>query len=150
MASVQLKTLLVGERLWGRGRRAPARVSDELSRHLYALARLIIDVYGETEPAKQASMEVTVVAERGHAREEVACKRAMLLLGMQKEPEVAAFWKGTESEDMAEDLRTRVLPLLVPPFIKHSCQQPESFATLAVILSEMWRGERLSSWPLLP
>tara|TARA_Y100000389_G_scaffold10139_1_gene9479 strand:+ start:6371 stop:6586 length:216 start_codon:yes stop_codon:yes gene_type:complete len=49
---------------------------------------------------------------------------------------------------MAADLHSRVLPFVTPRFIGQSAQAPEAFLQLSLVLSEMWRGERLSNFPL--
>ena len=78
------------------------------------------------------------------ARAALACKRAALLFALHTEPEVQRYFA---DEPFARDLYERVLPFLVPRFLKHSCQSPEAFVGACVVLADMWEGEPLGNWP---
>ena len=71
-----------------------------------------------------------------------ACQRAALLFALAHEAEVAAHY-GPYARDLAE----RVLPFVTPRFVANSCQRPDAFVQLCVVLAELWGGERLGNWP---
>ena len=50
----------------------------------------------------------------------------------------------------AEDMKNRVLPFILPRYVRNSMQTPDSFVVLASVLAELWAGERLGNYPLPP
>lgn len=127
-----------------------------LDSHMSGLVTLLPKIYGNTEACQQAVYEFKALAKQPPAsRDAVCCKRAALLFSLCKEKEVGQYFATQEravapdSASYAEDMRDRVLPFLVPRFLKNSCQTPDSMVTLALILSEMWAGEKLGNWPLM-
>ena len=62
---------------------------------------------------------------------------------LAREPEVAARY----DDPLARDLHERVLPLLLPRFLRHSCQAPDAFVAGALVLAELWPAERVGNWP---
>ncbi len=127
-------------------------VSAALDSHLLGMLELLPKVYGDDEECKQAVLEVGAVVDMdGAKRECVACKRAALLYGLHHERALRHHWEGQHADGsaaMARDLATRVLPFVVPRFVRHGCQTPEVFVLLTLVLSEMWEGEQLGNWPL--
>lgn len=75
----------------------------------------------------------------------LVCKRAFVLFAMHMEPEVAAHFAAGPSSAMACDLRDRVLPVLVPMFVRDMCQRPDVFVRMASVLHHMWGGEDLTA-----
>ena len=71
-----------------------------------------------------------------------ACQRAALLFALAHEAELAAHY-GPYARDLAE----RVLPFVTPRFVANSCQRPDAFVQLCVVLAELWEGEPLGNWP---
>lgn len=142
-----LRQLLMGKGVWDA--RDPATDAAQLDRHLHALAALLPKVYGNSGACKQAVLETTRVAEMGCSAAEVAAKRAMLLVGLAYEPSLELYWKRRDAESgaLAADLAGRVLPFVTPRFFRHCCQCPEQYVTLALLLADMWKGERLANWP---
>ena len=148
---IALRTLLMGSHLANRNGEAAAAAA--INRHLVALTELLPKIYGKSEPCKQAVMEIGAIVDMADTRQCMACKRAMLLYAIQTENEACSYWKGgiqDGSFELACDLRSRVLPFLTPRFFKHSCQSPESYVTLALLMSEMWKGEDLANFPAVP
>ena len=156
MASGQqmgLRALLLGTPLRDRqkegGEDEGAKVASGIDVHLLALVELLPKIYDDREPCRQAVLEVGAVVDMKATRKCIACKRAMLLYSIAAENDVCDHWKGRISDgsaDLAIDLNRRVLPFLTPRFFKHSCQSPDSFVTLAVMLAEMWQGEDLGNF----
>ena len=144
MERVGLRSLLFGT--CARDRES---VAEDLNAHLRGLAGLVAEVYGDTEPCRQAVAEINTIVNMASTRECIYCKRAMLLFGMHQEEELVAYWADyrDDSAELARDLASRVLPFIVPRFIKESCQEPQAFVTLALVLADMWEGERLGNWP---
>ena len=120
----------------------------ELDLHIEALIELLPRNYSDTEPCKQALLELRHVVQM----ENLACKRAVLLYGVCSEKEIVDYWTkhDPESAKLAKDLHERVLPFVGPRFLKHSCQCPDGFVRLALTLADMWGGEQLGNWPLSP
>jgi len=123
------------------------KTSAVLSSHLQGVCDMLPRVYGGSAAQAQASIELGQIVRLGDDTAEIACKRAALLYALHQEPELRRHFTQQESAAFAEDMVQRVLPFVVPRFVKHSCQTPESFVTVCVMLSEMWRGEQLGNWP---
>ena len=141
---IGLRKLLLGTPLGDR--EEEQEIKEELNEHLLGLLDLIPKSYGESDACKQAVIEVGRVVEM----DSVACKRAMLLYALYAEKEVCDYWRSSQtdgSSNLARDLKSRVLPFTCPRFFKNSCQAPETFVLLSMVMSEMWQGETLGNWP---
>jgi len=144
---VGLREIILGTPLGGRD--TEARVAIEMNRHLGGMVKLVPQMYGNTEACKQAVMEIKVLMSMNN----VACKRAMLLYGIATERQMCDYWSSRQADGsaaLAKDLHSRVLPFVVPRFFKHSCQTPDSFVVLSLVMTEMWAGEQLGNWPCVP
>lgn len=142
---IGLRELMLGGPLYAEG--GEDRIKEELNRHLRGLLELMPRVYGKSDAAKQALMEVKRVVDMDN----IACKRAMMLYGLFAEQEVSDHFRSFDKESgLAEDLKKRVLPFVTPAFFKESCQSPETFVVLSMMLAEMWGGETLGNWPSAP
>lgn len=128
-----------------------------LDSHMAGLVSLLPKIYGKTAACDQAVLEFQALAEQPLASPEaVCCKRAALLFSLRQEKEVGCYFDDQERAAgggkgevcYAVDMRDRVLPFLLPRFVQNSCQTPDSLVVLALILSEMWKGEKLGNWPL--
>lgn len=120
----------------------------ELTRHVLGIQKVMAQTYGtECEATREAGNEIGMVASKSPSEEGILCKRALLLFALHREPELMRYFKSTEQR-LTEDLVERVLPFIDPPFLSNSCQAPESYVFLSVILSEMFAGEKLGNWPL--
>lgn len=120
----------------------------ELTRHVAGIPGVMAQVYGTaSEATREAGNEVESVARMAASKEGVCCKRALLLFALKREPELKAHFERNEPA-LTRDLVERVLPFIDPKFLQHSCQAPESYVFLSVMLSEMFAGERLGNWPV--
>ena len=124
-----------------------------LDSHVGGVCPLVDKVYGTSAAAKQAVAELAQIAALPPGTDEAACKRAALLFALHKEDELKRYFSGQEravhagdDRSFAEDMAQRVLPFVVPRFLRHSCQTPDTFVMLCLVLSEMWRGEQLGNW----
>lgn len=147
-----LRSLLMGPPLTQRGsddQEGDPASAAKLDEVLGAVKGLLPQVYGKGIATDQASMELQRVVAMPATYEGLACKRASVLFAMQREKEVAAHF-AAEDPTYAGDMRDRVLPFSTPRFVRHSFQCPDAYVVLAAVLSEMWAGERLGNWPLLP
>jgi len=128
---------------------------EQVDCYLEAVAGLLPQVYGDTGPSRQAQMEFKKFLAMGGDQDAAFCKRAALLFALAREKEVGAEMMQRSEGDTeghvahVSDMRDRVLPFILPRFVRNSCQAPDSFVTLACVLSEMWEGERLGNWPLV-
>jgi hypothetical protein len=125
-----------------------------LESHVGGMCGLVEQVYGTTPAARQAAAELNSIAQLPTGEHEVTCKRATVLFGLSKEPELLRYFSGQEravhsgdEPSFTEDMVHRVLPFVAPRFLRHSCQSPDSFVLACVVLGEMWRGEKLGNWP---
>lgn len=125
-----------------------------LESHVAGLSPFIKQVYGTSAAATQAASEMNNIAALPQGEDEAACKRAAVLFALSKEPELLRHFSAqervvhTEGEaSFSEDMAQRVLPFVTPRFLRHSCQSPDGFVMMCLVLSEMWRGERLGNWP---
>lgn len=142
-----LRTLLLGPPLNCR-RPCIDEVDSMLTEHLDGVPDVMRRTYGDdTEATREAIKDVQRISALRPSREGICCKRAALLFAMKREPEVQKHFLDRDP-DLAFDLMDRVLPLLDPCFVKHSCQCPESYVCLAVVLTQMFAGERVGNWPV--
>lgn len=113
--------------------------------HLHALSELLPHEYGDSNACEQAVLEIKRVI-RGH---NVTCKRALVLYGLAKQRAICDFWVGQDSDssELALDLSHRVLPFIVPRFIKTSAQRPDAFVLMTIMLIDMFGEEKLGNWP---
>jgi hypothetical protein len=118
-----------------------------LTRYLNGIPDVMKNTYGEdSEATREAIQDVEMIASAPPSQHGICCKRAALLFATKREPELQEYFK-KEDADLGTDLVERILPFIDPPFLKHSCQSPESYVTLAVVFSELFKGERLGNWP---
>lgn len=139
-----LRSLLLGTPLGHR--EGEPSIEREVDMHLKGMIELMPRVYGNTEPCKQAVVELNAVVDM----KDMMCKRAMLLYGMSKESAMCDHWMSRDADGsaaLANDLQGRVLPFVVPRFFKHGCQCPDTFVVMVMVVSEMWTGENLGNWP---
>ena len=148
---VGLRPLLLGPPL---SERHADHTLKGLDSHVAGLCPLVAQVYGDSPAAKQAAAELNGIAQLGPGKDEAACKRAAVLFGLSKEPELLRHFSGQEraihdgvDPTFSEDMANRVLPFVTPRFLRHSCQSPEAYVMTCVVLGEMWKGERLGNWP---
>lgn len=118
-----------------------------LTRYLNGIPEVMRNAYGEdSEASREAIQDVELIASAAPSQHGIYCKRAALLFATKREPEVQEYFKNEDSI-LGVDLVERILPFIDPPFLKHSCQSPESYVTLAVVFSELFKGEKLGNWP---
>lgn len=123
--------------------------TDELlTRYLNALPEVIRQSYGdESEATQEAASECRAIASLPCNPGGICSKRAALLFAMRREPELARYFCQRDS-GFTNDMVNRILPFIDPPFLKQSCQAPDSYVFMAVIFSQLFEGERLGNWPL--
>ena len=99
------------------------------------------------------NLEGEQIADLPEGNGEAACKRAMILFALRREPEIMHAFvehdKRLGNPKFADDMIHRVLPFVCPRFLNDSAQCPNRFVLLCLLLSEMWAGERLGNWPAL-
>lgn len=123
-------------------------LDDELTRHLSGVPDVMRETYGQdTEATREAVDDAQILATLPATPVNVCCKRAMLLFALRREPELQKYFRERDPH-LTSDLLKRVLPFIDPEFMRHSCQAPESYAFLAVMLHHMFEGEPLGNWPL--
>tara|TARA_B110000902_G_scaffold136544_1_gene158030 strand:- start:1918 stop:2358 length:441 start_codon:yes stop_codon:yes gene_type:complete len=135
------RSALVGAPL--SGRRGVDASHARLDAHLRGVVDLIPHTYGTGPAVRQAVAEFAKIPELPNTATGLACKRAALLFALHSEPELKAYFA---DEPYARELSERVLPFVVPRFLKHSCQSPEAFVQACVVLADMWEGEPLGNW----
>jgi len=142
-----LREMLLGPPLTGT-RPSVDETDAVLTQHVQGIKDVMARVYGTaSEATREAGNEVGEVASMAASEQGICCKRALLLFALQREPELKRHFESAEPE-LTKDLVERVLPFIDPAFLQHSCQAPESYVFLAVLLSELFGGERLGNWPL--
>ena len=152
MTGVGLRQLIMGPPLTCRDQDT---TGEQLDVHLQAVGELIPKVYGDSEASQQAQMEFKKYLAMENDTDGIVCKRAALLFALAREKEVGDHFAAEERREQdgsteptyAQDMRERVLPFILPRFVRNSCQAPDAFVVLACVLNEMWSGERLGNWP---
>ena len=150
---VGLRPLLMGPPL---NERSSDPTLTTLDSHLEAVAELLPKVYGDTEASQQAQMQFKQFLKMEQDYDGVLCKRAALLFALGREKELGTFFSEQErliqgqdgNPTYAEDMKHRVLPFILPRYVRNSCQTPDSFVVLANVLAELWAGEQLGNYPL--
>lgn len=141
MAQWELRDLLMGTPLTERDAEG---MHKGLNVELQRVVDFLPEVYGPEEATRQAQLELRDVIAMPETPETLSCRRAAVLFAMGREPEVARqFGEG----EFVQELQARVLPITLPRFLRHSCQAPDTFVTLTMVLAEMWKGEALGNWP---
>ena len=90
------------------------------------------------------------------ARIRTAGMRAFVLLSLYLEERTASAIATVSAEDAkyVQDMRTRVLPVLVPLYLDHLAQRPDVFVGLASCMHRLWPGEPMqnlhSGWCSVP
>ena len=146
------RALLLGPPL---NQRASDPTPPRLDAHIEGVLGLLPQVYGSSEESQQAQMEVARITALPRDRDGMWCRRAALLYTVAREREAAAYLVEQERRAQGrdgrptytEDLCERVLPFVLPRFVRNSCQCPDTFVVLCVVLAEMWEGEPLGNWP---
>lgn len=119
-------------------------VNKELDEHIIAACEMIKNEYGDCDASNHAIFEMKQTVKTN----DITAKRALFLYSMFADEPVASYFKKHEqSSRLAQDLRQRVLPFIVPLFIKNSCQSPDGFVLFSMVLAEMWQGETLGNFP---
>tara|TARA_B110000902_G_C14073057_1_gene500066 strand:- start:206 stop:607 length:402 start_codon:yes stop_codon:yes gene_type:complete len=119
--------------------------TQQLESHLRGVVALLPYNYGDCAAVRQACTELErLIALPDTQASTLACKRAALLFALHSEPQLKRHFA---NDPFARDLYERVLPFLVPRFLKNSCQSPQAFVEACLVLSDMWEGERLGNWP---
>ncbi len=135
--------------------RATDRTNTALNAHIKGINSLLPRVYGDSEACKQAQMEFGRILDFPATGNGAWCRRAALLFALAREKELVQYFAEQERKlqgdngrpTYAEDFHNRVLPFVLPRFLKHSCQAPDTFVVLSLVLAEMWEGEPLGNWP---
>lgn len=154
MVDVCLRSVLLGPPL---AERRDTTTLDALNVYISSVIELLPQVYGAGEATLQAQSEMQRIVSMPPSMDGVLCKRAVLLFALCKEPEVGALFHGIDvgrgegnggTTTYSRDMVDRVLPFITPRFLRNSCQAPDSYVTLALLLKELWAGERLGNFPI--
>lgn len=148
-----LRQMLMGAPLTERG--APSERHAALAAALDAELRFVVallgEVYGDSDAAAHAILEVGNLAQMPATADGICCRRAALLFAM-REPELCARLEAREAggpdAGFARDVHERILPLYGPRFLRNSCQAPDSFVAGVAVLAELWSTEKVGNWPL--
>ena len=141
--------MLLGPAMTQRTEATDAEDLATIDGYLAAVTELLPQVYGDDEASQQAVMEFQRFQTLPADHDGLLCRRAALLFALAREPEVGAHLEaaGGASAAYARDLRERVLPFILPRYLRNSCQAPDAFVVLSCVLSELWAGEPLGNWP---
>jgi hypothetical protein len=141
-----LRECFLGEALNARDGDSDA-VFDALDAMILTIIDFVATVYEGSDASKNAQKEFKIVARMPRNANGLWCRRAAVLFAIAREPEIAEH-VGANDAGYALDLQNRVLPFATPRFVKHLCQAPDSYVTLTLLLSELWRDEPLGNFPL--
>ena len=146
-----LRDLILGPPLTERDD-ASETIAEILNGELVFVQALLRKIYGDTDAAKHAVLELGSVILLPKTRNGIHCRRAALVFAM-REPEMLERFAEREqaaSRDIgfAADVHNRILPLYAPRFLRNSAQAPDSFLAGVAVFSELWPGEKIGNWPL--
>ena len=71
----------------------------------------------------------------------IACKRAVLLFAIWRDPKLVDRFLETDGA-LLGDLQTRVLPLVGPLFLANIGQRPDAFVALCATIIALWSDEQ--------
>lgn len=132
--------------------RSSEMCTEVIDAHINSMCQLILNAHGNTHVARLSCDDIRSVSGSARASDRRGvCNNALLLLGVHVEDEIARHFEGTGvavEDAFAVDMRDRVLPLLVPWYVRNMCQRPDAFVCMAAVLGTMWAGEPLG--PLVP
>lgn len=123
--------------------------------HVEGVRQLIQKVYGERQPLEVVRVldELQYVVDLPTTEYNGAsCKRALVLMAMHLEREVADYFDSQEGmvyqgePSVARDIKERVVPFLLPMYVSDMCQDPERFVAMTTVLATMWAGETMGSF----
>ena len=118
----------------------------DLHDYVASLCALLREVYGKTATVEATCGDIMHLTEPcGDVAKQAICERAAILFAMHMEPEVGhafANADGGSGRRFVRRMRDRVLPLLVPHYVKEMYQYPDWFVLTACALCEMWGGEK--------
>ena len=141
---MRLREMLMGNAL--NDERNSDLVFNALDEVILRVADFIQVVYGDDEAAENAKHEYAKITRMERNMVGLWSRRAAVLFALSRDAEVADHLN--DDDNTAVDLRDRVLPLITPLFVRHLCQRPDHYVVSALVLSEMWRGERLGNYPM--
>jgi len=105
---------------------------------LVELIELLRIEHGPSVAFGQAERELTDIMKMSITDDKaVACKRAMLLFALWRDPEIAARFRQSDAA-LLEHLQTNVLPVVGPRYLAELGQRPDSFVHLCGVLSALW------------
>lgn len=138
-----LKCVLFGSPLSGRVPNSVDPSTSALDGLLSEIVRMLEGHHGRSVSFRQAEREIENIRSYDLTSDSsVACKRAMLLFAIWKEPEFADKFRESDAL-LVDDLTKRVLPLVAPPFVENLGQRPDSFVSLCSTLCLLYTDERL-------
>ena len=140
-----LRELIVGSPV-GSGELVAENARRVLRQHVRGLGALIRVVYGSSIATNSAVAEMDRLA--GLCDDEATvCQRAALLYSLYRETEIQRYFASSPDDaSYADDLVRRILPYLVPRYVRGNFQSPAGFVLGCVVLAELWAGERLGNW----
>ena len=136
-----LSTLLFGETV---SRRSEEK-GDESVEDLVRCVKMCVETtrrrMGDTCAMQNSAMEWENVTKTVNPRclRGAHALRAGLLLFLHREPAVA-FHFARKEPGLVEDLKERVLPLIMPRFLANMAQSPDVLVTSVTMLCLMWDG----------
>ena len=96
------------------------------------------------DPLEQATLEWKRVIGLKSDYAGVAAKRAVLLFALWREREVREHFRKSDPT-LVKELEARVLPLVMPLFVRELAQTPDALVVLVYLILSMWDAEDLGA-----
>lgn len=119
------------------------REAESLNGLMLGIADLLQTKMGDADSVKQAVYEWRGIAQLENDYFGVACKRGALLFALYQEPDMRAHFMGKGEDEFVTELCERVLPLILPPYVKAFLQNPERLVVAASVVLSMWGQQDL-------
>lgn len=132
-----LRYLLQGPPLNARGAAELQRFESFLDAELGVLLDFLDTLQVEEVIHTDAKYELETVLKMSGTEEAVQSKRGLLLYAISTEPVMQRRFAETDRELLA-DLTSRVFPLVTPIFLRNLGQRPDAYATLLLMMTELW------------
>ena len=142
--SVSLDRLLFGTPVHARKHEGADEAIQGLDPALRGIAEVIGRELGTSEPVVQAILEWQRVVELPLDFAGVQAKRAGLLFALWREADVREHYR-KQCPGLVADLESRVLPLVMPPFVANQAQSADVLVVLVSTLVSMWGPEDLGA-----
>ena len=113
----------------------PVKLGERLNACLRGVLNFLLREMGSGEALRQTVAEWSRIIDLAPNFEGIAAKRGAFLFACHREKSILAFFSKTDAA-LVYDLRTRVLPIVIPSFVANMAQTPDLLVLMTLLLVE--------------